>query len=854
MNDQQQTCGACLRFDRYTTPNKRHLGNCRFSGLEELNENTQACENFVSEVIVEREKNGFVVTLLPCGERKGPFPTYNSIDDVRLAVELALPPKEILKAKLKVPPSEVEDYNMLAGAQFVTLDSGAKGVTIGQLFLHVERAKRKWRFRLYKLPQEEPITGWVSLSDIGDLRDSQKARAIRNVLKAKFKDHVVTLERAIMLVQDCQDEWRKETVDREKPAKIPKVELPTSEEVSDVFAYKGDRKFKSRIQIKSLGFPKSRFLNLDFHCNRSRGDLCAMCRFEGYRMGFEENFDASAFATYYDSNIPKSAFKVLRQKGILDGCDQVSARGDKETAITQAIVSDRAGNEAKAWFVHSEKCDLRRGPNWIFSEGWLCRGKYGRIGVLVLEFQNESEVMMPDEKTVETSKEYLRRITTEDEATVWKIARAMKKKSNLKGKEITQGFVADLLFIGSPVWTKTPEGPAILAMTSCELGGTTTAKSQREREMIEWLKAGKYKSGRKTSAGLAAGAEKIEGMGWVMRKGLLPSADLSFLILDNMHPHALDEFVESRRNGIIMLSTIKSCELWARARLKLLNNPAIPLDQHLHKCVALRAYDPKFIARFTFATFTYGVEPEIRYNPGIQKLTEEDEVLLNASWNVLRWNLSQEITYTVPLELWPKIIDLSKKLELKFGNEEIPLFLRANPHKIATLAYSFSLFEGTEPAERHVEQAYQRLVQCGTEMELDEFTAQWIQEHRLSNEEYEAIANTVTVRMAEEMRESGGGLEENTLAGFLSYVARHGEAQMEEIAASLNVGNRAVKSRARELKGLGLIRSSRKGYFFTAKGVRFYKRWLKEHSHGELDAPDALDSKGHPLSGEEKKT
>ena len=181
--------------------------------------------------------------------------------------------------------------------------------------------------------------------------------------------------------------------------------------------------------------------------------------------------------------------------------------------------------------------------------------------MLVLEFQAESEVMQPDEETVQASKQYLQKIACEDEANVWKVARAMRKKCNLKGDESTRGFVADFLTIGAPVWVKTPEGPAQIAMTSIDLGETTTAKSQREREIIIWLKAGKYESGRKTSAGLAAGAEKIEGMGWVMRKGLLPSADLSFIILDNMYPNALNEFIESRRNGVIMLSTIKSCGL-----------------------------------------------------------------------------------------------------------------------------------------------------------------------------------------------------------------------------------------------------------------------------------------------------
>jgi hypothetical protein len=441
-----------------------------------------------------------------------------------------------------------------------------KGVSIdlGDVFLFVEKEK-SWNLQLYDTVQNRSLTPHFH---VGAIEELGRHTVFKEALKLKFKAHLIALitARIVEVIEEVpEEEWQVETRTEEAaeptPIRIP-VELPTSGDVSDVFAYQGDRKFNSRIQIKSSGFPQSRFLELEFSCNRSREDLCSVCTFEGHKMSLKENFDASAFATYFDSDNLRDAWKVLRENGTVTGCDKISVKGENETAITQAIVSDRCGNEAKAWFIYEpKKCDLRTSPNWIYSQGWLCRGKTGRIGVLVTEFQAESEVMMPKAETVEASKEYLRSITTEDEATIWKVARALHKKSNLKGLEATRGFVSDLLFIGAPVWTKTPEGPQIIGMTSLEVGETTTAKSQREREVVDWLKAGKYESGRKTSAGLAAGAEKIDGIGWVMRKGLLPSADLSFIILDNMFPHALDEHIESRRNGIIELSTIKSCEL-----------------------------------------------------------------------------------------------------------------------------------------------------------------------------------------------------------------------------------------------------------------------------------------------------
>ena len=43
-----------------------------------------------------------------------------------------------------------------------------------------------------------------------------------------------------------------------------------------------------------------------------------------------------------------------------------------------------------------------------------------------------------------------------------------------------------------------------------------------------------YIRGRKTEAGLTVGLEKVGGIGWVARKGALPSADLSYIFIDNI--------------------------------------------------------------------------------------------------------------------------------------------------------------------------------------------------------------------------------------------------------------------------------------------------------------------------------
>ncbi|PUA32958.1 MAG: hypothetical protein B9J98_03480 [Candidatus Terraquivivens tikiterensis] len=608
-------------------------------------------------------------------------------------------------------------------------------------------------------------------------------------------------------------------------------------EVADTFTYAGDRPFYGKIQVIALGSPQSRYMRLTFRCANAKEE-CPPCSLVPYlQLNFNElDKDPSAFATYFDTNNPRDALRILVERGLEPGCPawwkSVECKCEDERAVTPAIMIDRLGNEGKAWFVHSQRCDLKRCPNWIIGEGWLCKGKNGRIGVLIEEFTPESEVASPLPDEVEVAKAYIRKLVNEDglkNSGVWKVAEALKRKSQLKGSEVVKGFASDLLTVASPVWVKTPEGPAELGATTCELGPSTTAKSKRVRMLIDWLGCGKYDTGRKTPAGLTAGAEKVEGMGWIVRKGLLPSMDLSFLVLDNMPPHAIDEQIESRRNGIVSITAIRSLELWARCRLKLLNNPAQPFDEMLYRCTALKMFDSKLIARFTFAVFTYGVSTEERYTDEIIDPKPEDDELLKHARTILRWNLSRETTYEVRRELWPIIMRYGKELELRYGCEDVPLLLRAIPYKLACLAYSFALLEGyDEPEERHVRLAYEWLDFCAKDIQLDGYAEWWRSQHELSDVEYEACKARIEQEIQADMREHGGGMEETVFFKMIEYIAKNEKGQRDEIAAYANVDPDTITRKARVLKGLGLLRSDKDGYRFTAKGVRFFKRWLQE--------------------------
>jgi len=632
-------------------------------------------------------------------------------------------------------------------------------------------------------------------------------------------------------------------------------EVPTlkeaAAEVGDTFSYQGDQPFYGRIQLTALGFPQSRYMKLTFHCGAAKED-CPPCELATQQvLEFDSaEMDPSAFATYFDTNIPRDALRILVERGLQVGCPawwkRVVAVGEDERAVTQCVVLDRKGTEGRAWLVHSSQCDLRRAPNWVITQGWLCRGRMGRIGVLVYALRPESEVMSPKPREVKRSMNILRERASSDDlkgSGVWKIAEALQRRSQLKGSEVIKGFASDLITVAGPTWVKTLEGPRQLGPTTIEMGPTTTAKSLRIRMLIEWLGSGKYDTGRKTVAGLTAGAEKVEGMGWIIRKGLLPSMDLSWLVIDNMPPHALDEQIEARRNGVVIITAIRGAELWARSRLKLLSNPKTPFDETMYKCTALKVYDSKLIARFTFAVFTYGVSTEERYKSKIIKPLSTDEELLDATKKVLTWNLSREATYAIPVELWSLIMNYGRELEEKYGCEDIPLLLRANPYKLAVVAYSFALLEGfEEPTAKHVKLAYEWLDFCAQDIELDKYVEWWRAQHILTEEEYESLAKKLEQQITEDLNEHGGTREETTVFQIITYLAKNESAQRDEIAAYADVDPKTISRKVRILKGLGLLRSSKEGYHFTAKGVRFFRRWFG--ANRVPDVPHVSTSEG----------
>ena len=66
--------------------------------------------------------------------------------------------------------------------------------------------------------------------------------------------------------------------------------------------------------------------------------------------------------------------------------------------------------------------------------------------------------------------------------------------------------------------------------------------------------------------------------------------------------------------------------------------------------------------------------------------------------------------------------------------------------------------------------------------------------------------------------------------------AKNVTATRDEVAAYLECTGRTISDKARFLKGLQLLKSSKEGYRFAGKGVRFVRRWLPSVTGGVLQS------------------
>ena len=249
------------------------------------------------------------------------------------------------------------------------------------------------------------------------------------------------------------------------------------------------------------------------------------------------------------------------------------------------------------------------------------------------------------------------------------------------------------------------------------------------------------------------------------------------------------------------------------------------------------------------------MEPQLRsYSKKIVKPEQGDAELLEAARAVPKWNLSREVTFIVPDDLWPLIMEQGKKLEEVYGCEDIPLLLRANPYKLSVLAYAFALLEGyVAPEKRHVKLAYKWLDFCAKDIELDKYVEWWRSQHILEEKEYHTLVKRLEDEMKKDVDVHGGSIDESYLYKIVEYLAKNEKGQRDEVAAYLDVEPQTVSVKARFLKGLGLLRSDKNGYRFTAKGVRFFKRWLQQRaSLTHLTHHTGFNGQTH--SEDEKKT
>ena len=134
----------------------------------------------------------------------------------------------------------------------------------------------------------------------------------------------------------------------------PEDTAEMASDIGDTFTYTGDRSFGGRAQVTALGRPQSRYMKLSFKCGREDNPTCNGCPLDkSIQMDFtSEDMDPSAFASYFDTNSPKDALRILTERSLRPNCmawlKSARIKGEDERAVTVAIVIDRQGTEGRA--------------------------------------------------------------------------------------------------------------------------------------------------------------------------------------------------------------------------------------------------------------------------------------------------------------------------------------------------------------------------------------------------------------------------------------------------------------------------------------------------------------------------
>jgi len=94
---------------------------------------------------------------------------------------------------------------------FSELKNGSKGISIGEedIFIQITKKKKLWKLKVQDIFSNDDLTGWVKLLDFGDLRHSQRAKVIRNLLKNRWPKHISKIvEQIIIQVEEYESEWQ----------------------------------------------------------------------------------------------------------------------------------------------------------------------------------------------------------------------------------------------------------------------------------------------------------------------------------------------------------------------------------------------------------------------------------------------------------------------------------------------------------------------------------------------------------------------------------------------------------------------------------------------------------------------
>ena len=384
--------------------------------------------------------------------------------------------------------------------------------------------------------------------------------------------------------------------------------------------------------------------------------------------------------------------------------------------------------------------------------------------------------------------------------------------------------LAGMLAWVSPTWIIINDERRAGVLRVLFFGDPRTGKGRTGCYLHEKLGLGKHAIGETSSrTGLSYTIEPDQPM---IIWGALVEADKTILVVEALHKFPPDDMATLREALVKLCVEVRrrvTAKAWARTRIIADANPRKEMAAYPFRCMALRDLecfkDAVDITRWDLLIpFCAG---DVSEGEMVKAITEgkDDLQFLQLFRKLVLWAWSlrpEDITFTK--EAINKARECFEEKKRNYASPDIPVIHEDTFFVLLKLAAAFAVLTFSTPdgkrlevREEHVRLADEFMEKIIDMLELPEYIA-WRGCGALTEEEYAAFSSEV---------------KESDVLKSVMEILLSGPATSTELANQTGHNPSWIRNKIAQLKALGLVSRTSKGYVLTTKGVQAWRRFTQ---------------------------